>query len=270
MIGAWCFADHFGPTDGSTGAVMQVGLHPHIGLQTVTWLVEGDVTHRDSLGVEQWIRSGQLNLMTSGDGIAHAEESVPASPAAGAADALHGIQLWVALPDSARQGAPGFEHHAELPVDRAGGFHCTVLVGEALGARSPAQVYTPLLGVELVGAEDGGHASVPLDRTYEHGVVVLDGRLLVAGQPVEPGALAYLGYGRTELELAAEGSVRALLLGGEPFGEDILMWWNFVARSWEEIADARADWEAGASRFRTVTSELDRIPAPALHRPRPR
>jgi hypothetical protein len=256
-VGAWCFVDHMGPADLAADVGLRVGPHPHVGLHTVTWLVEGEVVHRDSLGSEQPIRPGQLNLMTAGRGVAHAEAS---TDPAGEGGRVHGVQLWVAQPDGTRDGDPAFEHHAELPAAGLGGFTATVLVGELPGARSAARADTPLLGVELRTAI--GVATVPLDPSFEHAVVVLEGELAVDEEPVGPGALAYLGTGREELRVEADRPTVALLLGGEPFGEPPLMWWNFVARTRDEIGRARADWEAGSDRFGAVGGDLPRIPAP--------
>lgn len=256
-VGAWCFVDHMGPAELAADAALRVGPHPHTGLHTVTWLVEGEVVHRDSLGTEQPIRPGQLNLMTAGRGVAHAEAS---TDPAGTGDRVHGAQLWVAQPDRTRDGDPAFEHHAELPAAGFGAFTATVLVGELPGARSAARADTPLLGAELRTA--GGAATVPLDPGFEHAVVVLDGELAVAGQPVGPGALAYLGTDREELDLRADRPAVALLLGGRPFGDPPLMWWNFVARTRDEIDRAWAEWEAGSDRFGAVAGGLPRIPAP--------
>jgi quercetin 2,3-dioxygenase len=252
-VGAWCFADHFGPADVAV-APMQVGPHPHIGLQTVTWVLGGEVLHRDSLGSEQLIRPGQLNLMTAGRGVAHAEET-----ALRATGQLHGIQLWVAQPEATRAGAAAFEHHPSLPQAEYGGLVVTVLVGELAGARSPARADTPLVGAELAAAGEG---TLPLDTTFEHGVVVAQGELEIHGEIIRPGALAYLGLGRAELRLGGAPGTRALLLGGVPFGETILMWWNFVGRSREELDEAYRDWEGGAERFGEVRSSLSRIGAP--------
>jgi redox-sensitive bicupin YhaK (pirin superfamily) len=251
-IGAWCFVDHFGPAD-LVEASMRVGPHPHIGLHTVTWVFEGEVLHRDSLGSEQLIRPGQLNLMTAGRGVAHAEETPGA-----ARGALHGLQLWVAQPDTTRSGPAAFEHHAALPAVEAGATVATVLVGELAGARSPARADTPLLGAELVV---NGPTGIPLDPTFEHGLLVVEGPLTVDGQVVEPGTLAYLGPGRDEIGLGPSAG-RALLLGGTPLAEPILMWWNFVARSREEMDEGRRAWETGSDRFGSVDSGLGRIPAP--------
>ncbi len=260
-VGAWCFADHFGPVAVDPGAPgMEIGPHPHTGLHTVTWLVSGELLHRDSLGSEQPIRPGQLNLMTAGHGVAHAEETPVAAAAAGLGQ--HGIQLWVAQPSSTRHGPAAFEHHAELPTVGLAGGRATVLVGElaGTGAVSPARRDTPLVGAELVLAAGG---AVPLDPGFEHALVVLEGALAVEGAAVAPGTLAYLGQGRDGVVLDPTGDgARALLLGGAPFGEDIVMGWNFVARSRDEIDRAAADWNAGSDRFGVVASGLPRIPAP--------
>jgi redox-sensitive bicupin YhaK (pirin superfamily) len=251
-VGAWCFADHFGPAHVER-ASMQIGPHPHIGLQTVTWLLDGEVVHHDSLGSEQPIRPGQLNLMTAGRGVAHAEETARRT-----LGSLHGVQLWVAQPDATRHGDPAFEHHGELPRAELGpAATATVLVGSVDGARSTARTDTPLVGAEV---EVHGDAAVPLEPRFEHGVLVVDGELTVDGTPLRPGSFAYVGLGRDELGVGGDG--RALLLGGEPFGESILMWWNFVARSRDEVDDAFADWQAAAGRFGAVESSLPRIPAP--------
>ena len=252
-IGAWCFVDHFGPTRG--GPAMHVPPHPHIGLQTVTWLLAGDVEHRDSVGSRQLVHPGELNVMTAGEGIAHSEDTV--SPIA---TDLHGVQLWTALPDADRRQEPHFEHHADLPVLRADGVTVTVFVGELDGARSAAAAYSPLLGAEVVLA-DGARVELPLEEDFEHGVLAVDGSPTAAGVRIPVSALVHLEPGRRSLVL--EGPGRVLLLGGTPFGEDLLMWWNFVARSHEEIVAAREDWQAGR-RFGVVDHPTARLPAPAL------
>jgi quercetin 2,3-dioxygenase len=259
-VGAWCFVDHFGPaairTGGSPEVSMQVGPHPHIGLHTVTWVLKGEVLHRDSLGSEQLIKPGQLNLMTAGRGVAHAEETP-----AGATGTLHGLQLWVAQPEATRSGAAAFEHHSALPEAEVAGVVATVLVGELAGARSPARSDSALVGADLMVR---GAAAVPLDPAFEHGVLVVDGPVTVDGLALAPGAFGYLAPGRSEVGLqpTAGGSARMLLFGGVPFDEPILMWWNFVARTKEEMVQARQDWEAASDRFGAVESELGRIGAP--------
>jgi quercetin 2,3-dioxygenase len=259
-VGAWCFADHFGPAEvaGPGRRGIEVGPHPHTSLHTVTWLVEGEVLHRDSLGSEQLIRPGQLNLMTAGHGVSHAEETPP-----GATGRQHGIQLWVAQPEATRHGPAAFEHHAELPTVGAGAASVTVLVGELAGAASPARCDTPLVGAELAATGGrAGTAELALAPAYEHALVVLAGTLAVGDTTVAPGALAYLGRHRETLALEVGDGARALLIGGEPFAEDIVMGWNFVGRSREELAQAADEWNAGAERFGAVDSALARIPAP--------
>jgi redox-sensitive bicupin YhaK (pirin superfamily) len=258
MIGAWCFVDHFGPNEVTNRPGMQVPPHPHTGLQTVTWLLEGEILHRDSVGNTQLIRPGQLNVMTAGRGIAHSEKSPADHPSM-----MHGLQLWVALPDSSRHGEPRFDHHEDLPMLRDGDLTVTVLVGELGGVRSPAQACSPLLGAQL-GLPAGGEARLPLDRTFEHGLLVISGAAEVDGVSLTPGSLLYLGTGRSELSVRGTDTTRLLLLGGEPFEEPLVMWWNFVGRSHEEIADAREDWMAGR-RFGVVTGDEDPpLPAPPM------
>lgn len=258
-IGAWCFLDHYGPDDVSAGPGMQVPPHPHTGLQTASWLFGGLVLHRDSIGSERLIRPGELNLMTSGRGIAHSEESPAQRPAE-----LHGVQLWIALPDGDRFTEPGFAHHADLPVIRTGGATVTVVVGEHGGERSPARVFSPLVGLEVAVAA-GGEAVLPLRPDFEHGVIAADGPASVAGSHIEPGLLAHLPTGLPSVRLAPQGSgtARFFVIGGEPFAEQLVMWWNFVARTGEEIAQARADWAAG--RFGEVRGYPgEPLPAPPL------
>ncbi|HEX6239059.1 MAG TPA: pirin family protein [Acidimicrobiales bacterium] len=254
-VGAWCFVDHMGPVPGDgVKAGLALGPHPHIGLQTVTWLLEGEVLHTDGLGSEQPIRPGQLNLMTAGRGVAHAEESR-------AGGAVHGVQLWVAQPDETRDGPPHFEHHGELPQTSAGAATATVLLGELAGQRSPGRVDSPIVGADL--ALRPGVAELPVEPAHEHALVVLEGEVVVRGVAVGPGALAYLGRGGDAVRLEARDRARALLRGGAPFEDEPLMWWNFVARTRGEIDAARADWrDGGADRFGAVPTRLPRIPAP--------
>jgi redox-sensitive bicupin YhaK (pirin superfamily) len=253
MVGAWCFADHFVAADPTLG--MHVPPHPHTGLQTVTWLVDGAVRHRDSLGSDQLIRPGQLNLMTAGHGIAHSEHT----PGDGA---LHGVQLWVALPAAARDGAAAFGHHADLPRLEFGAASVTVLLGELGGAASPARAFTPIVGAEAAFTA-GGAVELPLRPSFEHAVMSLAGSLDVDGTGLEPGALLYLGGGRTALPVRAEPGARLLLLGGEPFEERIVMWWNFIGRSHDDILAMREQWMAGDTRFGRV-ADGEPLPAPVL------
>jgi redox-sensitive bicupin YhaK (pirin superfamily) len=255
-VGPWCFVDHMGPVSVTEERAVDIGPHPHIGLQTVTWLVAGEMLHRDGLGSEQAIRPGQLNLMTAGYGLAHAEEATGRYRGD-----MHGVQLWVAQPERTRHGPPAFEHHAVLPRVGLGAGEATVLVGALAGlagSRSPARSDTGQVGVDL--DLRAGETVVPLDPSFEHALVVLEGAVSVDGTLVEPGHLAYLGEGRDELGLS--GPARALLIGGEPFEAPVVMWWNFVARTRDEIVEARRSWEARDDRFAPVASTLGRIPAP--------
>jgi redox-sensitive bicupin YhaK (pirin superfamily) len=221
----------------------------------VTWLVAGEVLHRDSLGTEQVIRAGQLNLMTAGDGVTHSEEATGRYRGE-----LHGVQLWVAQPEVTRHGPAAFEHHAELPQVDLGNAVATVLVGSFATGSSPVRSDTPLVGADV--ALGPGTGAWPLHPAHEHALVVLVGEVLVGDQVVRPGQLAYLGQGREEVAVSASDPARVLLLGGEPFPEPILMWWNFVARTREEIDAAYRQWESEDPRFGRLRSPLARIPAP--------
>ncbi|MEV4742914.1 pirin family protein [Streptomyces sp. NPDC049555] len=260
MVGAWCFVDHYGPDDIADEPGMQVPPHPHIGLQTVSWLHDGEILHRDSLGSAQTLRPGQLGLMTSGRGIAHSEESPREH-----APLLHGAQLWVALPEAHRHTAPAWEHHAELPrVTGGNGLTATVLMGELAGVASPATAYTPLVGADVALAA-GTSARLPVDPDFEYAVLTMSGEAEVDGVRPAPGSMLYLGCGRTELPLRASVDSAFMLLGGEPFEERIVMWWNFVGRGHDEIVRAREEWMAGPARFGEVHGyEGARLAAPAL------
>jgi redox-sensitive bicupin YhaK (pirin superfamily) len=255
-IGAWCFLDRFGPQ----ATRMRVEPHPHTGLQTVTWPLQGDVRHRDSVGSDVVLRPGQLNLMTSGRGIAHSEYSLGEEKVM-----LDALQLWVALPAAARGIDPGFESHPALPEATLGDSRATVVLGELAGTRSPATAHTPIVGAQLE-LPAGGAAKVPLEPDWEHGIVLLDGDVSVDAAPaLERDALRYLEPGRADVTLTSVTGATVFLLGGEPYPDPLVMWWNFVGSDHDEIAQARADWEARGERFGPVAGHGDvRIPAPAL------
>ena len=258
MVGAWCFLDQAGPVTYGAGQGLRVGPHPHIGLQTFTWMIDGEIMHRDSLGYEQVIRPGQVNLMTAGRGIVHAEDAVTDDPGR-----LHAAQLWIALPDAERHREPSFHHYPELPVLEWGGFTVTVLAGTAFGQTAPALIFSPLVGVDLACAGPA-ETLVPLNPAFEHAVLVLSGAVEVEGETLEPGTLLYLGTARAQLALQSQAAARLLLIGGEPFAEEILLWWNFVARNRDEMVTATADWNAGRT-FGTVSgSPSARLVAPDL------
>lgn len=253
-IGAWCFVDHFGPTT----EPMRVLPHPHTGLQTVTWPMAGEIRHRDNLGSDVVLRPGELNLMTSGDGVSHSELSVGADDAV-----MHGIQLWVALPDATRGGPADFEHVADLPRAEGEGWSAVVLLGGLGGAVSPACTHTPLVGAQVSVA--AGTSTIPVDPSFEHGVLAVDTAVDVEGHRVEHRQLQYLATGRDSIEIRSDADATLLLIGGEPFEEDLVMWWNFIGRTHEDIAAARADWEDAAARFGTVDGHGGEvIPAPPL------
>ena len=254
MVGAWCFLDHFGPLDARTPG-MRIGPHPHIGLQTLTWLLEGELLHRDSLGTVQPIRPGAVNLMTAGRGISHSEDSTQPG--------IHGVQFWIALPEFARRMAPAFEHHAKVPVVESNRMKISVIAGEFMGARSPATIHTPLMGASIE-VPAGSLATLPVRPEFEHGAIVTHGRAEIAGQRVIPGALIYLAPGRTGLPIVTgAGDAGVVLVGGAPFSEQILMWWNFVGRTKDELTGASRDWNAAADYLGQVKGAMNpRLVAP--------
>ncbi|MBH1937085.1 pirin family protein [Streptomyces sp. AV19] len=245
MIGAWCFVDHYGPDDIAEQPGMQVAPHPHMGLQTVSWLHDGEVLHRDSLGSLQTVRPRELGLMTSGRAIAHSEESPREH-----GRLLHGAQLWVALPDAHRHAEPAWEHHAELPRVTGGGVGATVILGELDGAASPGATFTPIIGADIA-LPAGATQHLPVQPDFEYAALTMSGEAEVDGVRLAPSSLLYLGCGRHELPLRADVDSSFILLGGEPFDEHLVMWWNFVGRSHDEIARAQEDWTAG-TRFGEV------------------
>lgn len=270
LIGAWCFADHYGPHDVRGGMGMDVPPHPHTGLQTVSWLFSGEVEHRDSAGVHAMVRPGELNLMTAGAGICHSEVSTAATTV------LHGVQLWVALPHEARDTDRGFAHFVPAPLTIAEAT-LRVFIGELEGSHSPVHTFTPLLGAQ-VDLEPGAEVRLRINPEFEHGVLLDHGDLTVGGTPLEVADLAFQARGADRLDLANRGSgpARLLLLGGPPFPEELVMWWNFVGRSHDDIATYRRQWQDGDDRFGAVRGyrgAVSRLPAPALPnatlRPRP-
>ena len=259
LIGAWCFVDHYGPHHVGAGPGMDVPPHPHTGLQTVSWLFSGEIEHRDSAGVHAVVRPGELNLMTAGAGICHSEVSTTATTV------LHGVQLWVALPDTHRDAARDFTHYTP-PVHEHDGARIRVFLGELADARSPAPTFTPLLGAQ-VDLSPGAAVTFDVAPDFEHGVLVDAGYLCASGTPLEQGELWYQSHGHHQLELtnSAEEPARVLVLGGPPFPDPLVMWWNFVGRSHAEIVEYRRLWEAQDSRFGTVAGYPGaRLPAPPL------
>ncbi len=261
LIGAWCFADHYGPQDVSASGGMDVAPHPHTGLQTASWLFSGEIEHRDSIGTHAMVRPGELNLMTAGHGIAHSEVSTPDTAT------LHGVQLWIALPGEHRDTARDFRHYAPPLLDLPGAT-ARVFLGTLAGTTSPVPAFTPLLGAELT-VEPGATSALDVDPAFEHGVLQDIGSVTVAGVALGTGELAYLAPGAGRLELTNSGTepARVLLLGGTPFTEELVMWWNFVGRSHEDIAEYREAWQAQSDRFGGVEGYQGGtawLPAPTL------
>ncbi|MFB7550289.1 pirin family protein [Streptomyces sp. NPDC056154] len=259
LIGAWCFADHYGPDLVADSGGMDVAPHPHTGLQTVSWLFTGEIEHRDSLGTHAFVRPGEINLMTGGHGISHTEVSTPGTTV------LHGVQLWLALPDEHRHAPRDFQHHAPEPL-RVDGAELRVFLGTLAGQTSPVRTFTPLLGAELL-LDPGATVTLDVDPAFEHGLLVDEGDIHLVGTVLHPAELGHVPTGRTTLSLtnASDHRARAVLLGGTPFDEEIVMWWNFIGRSHQDIVEAREEWERASDRFGSVDGYPgDRLPAPAL------
>lgn len=260
MVGPWCFLDRFGPLSFSAERPMDVAPHPHIGLQTVTWLIEGEILHDDSLGSEATGRPGGVNLMTAGRGIAHAEQT----PAVNSGQ-LNGVQLWVALPEARRNVEPSFQAIDRVPLIETPAAAIQVFAGSLAGSSSPGRFDTRLVGADLL-IHAGQTTEFAVETSFEHALMLLSGDAVLEGQRLESRRLYYLGRERAGIALKSETGGRLLLIGGPPFPEPILMWWNFVARTPDEIAAARADWEAHR-RFGDVTAYRGpRLDAPALAR----
>ncbi|WP_394771602.1 pirin family protein [Lacisediminihabitans sp.] len=265
LIGAWCFVDHYGPDVVAERGGMVVPPHPHTGLQTVSWLFAGEVEHRDSAGSHAMVRPGELNLMTAGRGIAHSELSTPETTV------LHGAQLWVALPDASRGHAPFFEHFVPEPA-AFGDAVLRVFLGALAGRVSTATTFTELVGAQL-DLPAGASVDLPVDPRFEHGLLVDAGEATLEGATVPASHLGYLEPGLSSIRITAgDRPLRALLIGGVPLGESIVMWWNFIGRSHEEIVQFRAEWQADViaggredGRFGTVRGYDGRaLPAPEL------
>ena len=259
LIGAWCFIDHYGPHDVRAGAAMDVPPHPHTGLQTVSWLFSGEIEHRDSAGVHAIVRPGELNLMTAGAGICHSEVSLPRAPV------LHGVQLWVALPDADRDTGRDFNHFAPA-VQTVGAARIRAFLGQLGGIRSPVPTFTPLLGAQVDLAP---RASVELgvDPTFEHGVLIDRGDVRAGDAALDVGDLWYqpAGHDTVALTNGGDGPARMLLLGGPPFAEELIMWWNFVGRTNDEVVQYRREWEQHDDRFGSVAGYPgNRLSAPPL------
>ncbi|OTG85146.1 pirin family protein [Acinetobacter sp. ANC 4648] len=258
MIGAWCFLDHAGPVTFPQGEGLDVGPHPHIGLQTFTWMIEGTMMHTDSIGSKQLIRPKQVNLMTAGYGISHTEVAPDTETH------MHAAQLWIALPDDKRNMAAQFDHYPELPIVEQDQIEFTVLVGEFLKTKSPVKVHSELLGVDLT-AKQSTTTHIALNPKYEYGFLALEGTATIHGHELDDNNMVVLEPGLKEIEVQLHQGSRLLLLGGEPFESPILLWWNFVGRTQEELSIARAQWMNQEPRFGNIPDyEGPRLEAPVL------
>jgi len=258
MVGPFIFVDQFGPAELPPGQGMDVRPHPHIGLATVTWLFEGAINHRDSLGTFATIRPGQVNLMTAGRGIVHSERGLPEE--AHRPTRLYGMQTWLALPDGQEEIAPAFEAHRDLPLVEDGCASARVIMGTLWGKSAPTTQHSPTIYAEVLLAPGG---ALPIEaEAEERAVMLVGGEATLDGQPLILFTLAVLAPGAI-LRLSSERGARVMLLGGAALGSERHVWWNFVSSSRDRIRQAREDWTAG--RFPKVPGDEDEfIPLPQV------
>ena len=261
-IGPWCFLDHFGPHSVSETGGMVVPPHPHTGLQTVTWLFEGAIEHKDSTGGFATITPGSMNLMTAGSGIQHSEISDPTSTT------LHGIQLWVALPDEHRFQNPHFDS-LTTTAQPVGDGTLRLFLGSLEGfGTAKVPTYSPLVAAEIT-LPPGGTMQLSVGRNFEHGLLGDTGSVTVGETTLDRHHLGYFPAGPDSLSVTNHGSqeFRGVLIGGEPFDEPIVMWWNFIGRTHEEIEEFRKDWQSGledgSPRYGHL-EHMDPLPAPEM------
>lgn len=256
-VGPFVFFDHMGPAEFAPGQGLDVRPHPHIGLATVTYLFEGEIMHRDSLGVVQPIQPGDVNWMVAGRGIVHSERTRDELRRSGAP--LHGIQSWLALPQAHEETAPDFRHHpaASLPEIELPGARMRLIAGAAFGAASPVQIFAPMFYLDAVLDDE---AVLPLPEDYEErAIYVAIGMVVLDGEQYEAGSMLVLKPGSGP-RITAQGPARLMLLGGAPLDGERHLWWNFVSSSKERIEQAKADWRAG--RFAMVPGDPEFIPLP--------
>ncbi len=260
MVGPWCFLDRFGPLSFTSGKPMFVPPHPHIGLQTVTYLLAGEVLHTDSLGSQALLRPGGVNVMTAGHAIAHAEETPENN-----SGILNGVQLWTALPETDRHINPGFVHINQVPCIETDSASIQVFAGTYAGQTCPAPYYSQIIGLD-VAINPNSRIELTLQPEYEHAIILLEGDCTYWGTALDDETLYYLGTNRQSITLSSHQGSRVLVIGGLPFTEKILMWWNFVARKQDEIAQARTDWEAHLRFGEVPGNHGQRLRAPSLLR----
>lgn len=258
MVGAWCFLDHLGPIDFAPGVGLHVGAHPHTRLQTFTWMIEGEVLHRDSLGYEQVLRAGQVNLMTAGYGISHTEDSVQDG------GRMHAAQLWIALPAAVADQPPAFDHYPQVPQWQEQGCAWSLIAGSYGVHTAPTKLYSPLLGLEVLSSA-AGEVQLELRADFEYGLMALTGGFSLQGEAFAQDELAYLAPGRSHLALQLQANTRLLVLGGTPMTDPVTIWWNFLGEDLAHIRQYRAQWQAGDARFGSVAGgEQRRLDAPEL------
>ncbi|HEV2674442.1 MAG TPA: pirin family protein [Aliidongia sp.] len=257
MVGPFIFLDQMGPVDFAASAGLDVRAHPHIGLSTVTYLFDGELTHRDSLGTEQVIRPGDVNWMTAGSGIAHSERTPAALRPGGTR--LYGIQSWVALPAAVEERTPHFAHHGKtaLPVVEGEGLRVRLIAGALYGARSPVATASDLFHAD-VAMEPGARLDIPADW-IERAAYLVSGAVTIEGQAFEAGQMMVLKPD-ARIMVVAIATSRLMLLGGEPLEGPRYIWWNFVSSSKDRLETAKADWRGG--RFGAVPGESDPLPLP--------
>ena len=277
-IGPWCFLDHAGPAEfGEDESGMQVGRHPHTNLQTFSWMLNGEVLHKDSLGNEQVITKKQVNVMTAGTGlnrgISHTEQSVfpDTGGSPDAAHALSMVQLWIALPTD-QEIEPGFHHYPELPTWRENSVEMILTTGSytsVTGKRyeAPTIQYSKMVGIDAYFIEDG-EVTLNLEPSFEYGILVTEGEIESEGKVCPQDQL--LRFHDTDvgnnksMKLIAKKGTRVMFIGGEPLNNQVLLWWNFVADNKAEIEQSIIDWNNGHERFGDVDSDMKRLPAPEL------
>lgn len=269
-VGAWCFVDHYGPDDITLADApgMCVPPHPHTGLQTISWLFEGEIEHRDSVGTHAMVVPGVTSLMTAGRGIQHSEYATTNTRV------LHGVQLWAVLPEAARDIAPAFHSIPSQPV-HIGPATLRMFLGEAFGVGSQIGLHSDFFGAELT-LPAGVTVRIPVRSIHEHAVLLDAGELHVSidgeSQSMEPRELLVFNTGQDWIELTSgDAPVRGLLLGGVPFEEQIVMWWNFIGRSHDDIERYRSHWQRDnveghqvGGRFGTIDDATEPLPAPAM------
>jgi len=257
MVGPFIFLDHMGPVSFPAGHGIDVRPHPHVCLATVTYLFEGEIEHRDSLGVVQTIRPGDVNWMTAGSGIVHSERTGAQLRAAG--HKLHGLQSWVALPRSDEETDPAFHHFSvsQLPLQETGGVGMRLIAGEAYGLRSPVHVFSGMFYVDAI-CNAGAMLELPLEHA-ERAAYVVEGSIELEGRAFAEGTLLVFTKGEA-VKLRAKTPSRIALLGGAPLESTRHIWWNFVASTPERIEQAKRDWADG--KFAKVPGDNEFIPLP--------